>query len=82
MSVVFEGPLARVNCDVAGCASTRYIQAVQRTATDSWHPEKLTVAVVRRMLKGHGWARRRRNCGLTAHYIDLCPECAAKGAVR
>lgn len=75
MSVVFEGPLAMARCDVAGCGSARYIQAVQHTVADSQHPKKLTVAVVRSMLRAHGWARRRRNCGLTAHYIDVCPEC-------
>jgi hypothetical protein len=30
----------------------------------------------RRNARKLGWARRRRNCGLTAHYVDLCPECA------
>ena len=90
MSVVFEGSLAIARCDVAGCASIRYIQAAQLTVTDSRHPEKLTVAVVRRMLMAHGWKRRRRKCGPLEYpkrmqqyrMLDLCPECAAKGTVK
>lgn len=43
-----------------------------------WFAAGSSALRIRRAAKKNGWARRRRNSGLMAHYIDLCPECAAK----